>query len=157
MGFAVVDVSMRGTGCSGGAFDFFEPLQSLDGYDAIETIARQDWVRGHKVGLMGISYGGISQLFTAATRPPSLSAISPLSVLDAVPKRDPMAREAQVGSVVVGRDEDPRRHSATAQLGEHEALFRSELDLALERLLHHGQAYSGCTSNLPRSQMRRMG
>jgi predicted acyl esterase len=85
MGFAVVDVSMRGTGCSGGAFDFFEPLQSLDGYDVIETIARQGWVRGHKVGMMGISYGGISQLFTAATQPPSLSAISPLSVLDAVP------------------------------------------------------------------------
>ena len=39
MGFAVVDVNMRGTGCSGGAFDFFEPLQSLDGYDVIETIA----------------------------------------------------------------------------------------------------------------------
>ncbi|MDQ1684563.1 MAG: uncharacterized protein QOC82_1300, partial [Frankiaceae bacterium] len=37
MGFAVVDVSMRGTGCSGGAFDFFEPLQSLDGYDVVET------------------------------------------------------------------------------------------------------------------------
>lgn len=85
MGFAVVDVSMRGTGCSGGAFDFFEPLQSLDGYDVIETVARQSWVRGHKVGMMGISYGGISQLFTAATQPPSLSAISPLSVLDAVP------------------------------------------------------------------------
>src|SRR4051794_6550135 len=31
MGFTVVDVNMRGTGCSGGAFDFFEPLQSLDG------------------------------------------------------------------------------------------------------------------------------
>lgn len=85
MGFAVVDVSMRGTGCSGGAFDFFEPLQNLDGYDVIETIARQSWVRNHKVGMMGISYGGISQLFTAATQPPSLSAISPLSVLDAVP------------------------------------------------------------------------
>jgi predicted acyl esterase len=26
MGFAVVDVNMRGTGCSGGAYDFFEPL-----------------------------------------------------------------------------------------------------------------------------------
>jgi predicted acyl esterase len=83
MGFAVVDVNMRGTGCSGGAFDFFEPLQSLDGYDVIETIARQPWVRGHKVGMMGISYGGISQLFTAQLRPPSLAAISPLSVLDA--------------------------------------------------------------------------
>ena len=66
MGFTVVDVNMRGTGCSGGAFDFFEPLQSLDGYDVIETIARQPWVLHHKVGMMGISYGGISQLFTAA-------------------------------------------------------------------------------------------
>jgi predicted acyl esterase len=39
-------------------------------------------VKNHQVGMMGISYGGISQLFTAATRPPSLAAIAPLSVLD---------------------------------------------------------------------------
>src|SRR4051812_1040775 len=57
MGFAVVDVNMRGTGCSGGAFDFFEPLQSLDGYDVIEAVARQPWAAHHKVGMMGISYG----------------------------------------------------------------------------------------------------
>jgi uncharacterized protein len=82
MGFTVVDVNMRGTGCSGGAFDFFEPLQSLDGYDVIETIAHQPWVLHHEVGMMGISYGGISQLFTAATQPPDLAAISPLSVID---------------------------------------------------------------------------
>ena len=82
MGFTVVDVNMRGTGCSGGAFDFFEPLQGLDGYDVIETIARQPWVKGHKVGMLGISYGGISQLFTAQLRPPSLAAIAPLSVID---------------------------------------------------------------------------
>ncbi|MEA2390686.1 MAG: uncharacterized protein QOK31_795, partial [Solirubrobacteraceae bacterium] len=82
MGFTVVDVNMRGTGCSGGAFDFFEPLQSLDGYDVVETVARQPWVKYHKVGMMGISYGGISQLFTGQTRPPSLAAISPLSVID---------------------------------------------------------------------------
>jgi uncharacterized protein len=82
MGFTVVDVNMRGTGCSGGAFDFFEPLQGLDGYDVIETIARQPWVKNHKVGMLGISYGGISQLFTAETQPPSLAAISPLSVID---------------------------------------------------------------------------
>ena len=84
MGFTVVDVNMRGTGCSGGAFDFFEPLQSLDGYDVIETVARQPWVKHGKVGMMGISYGGISQLFTAQTNPPSLAAISPLSVIDQV-------------------------------------------------------------------------
>ena len=83
MGFAVVNVNMRGMGCSGGAFDFFEPLQSLDGYDIIETVARQPWVAHGHVGMMGISYGGISQLFAAQTQPPSLAAISPLSVLDA--------------------------------------------------------------------------
>ena len=73
---------MRGTGCSGGAFDFFEPLQGLDGYDVIETVARQPWVLHHKVGMIGVSYGGISQLFVAATARPSLSAITPLSVID---------------------------------------------------------------------------
>jgi uncharacterized protein len=82
LGFAVVDVNMRGTGCSGGAFDYFEPLQALDGYDVIETVARQPWVLHNKVGMMGISYGGISQLFVGATRPPHLDAIAPLSVID---------------------------------------------------------------------------
>jgi predicted acyl esterase len=48
----------------------------------IETVARQPWAARHEVGMMGISYGGISQLFVAATRPPSLSAITPLSVID---------------------------------------------------------------------------
>jgi predicted acyl esterase len=83
MGFAVVDVSMRGTGCSGGAYNFFEPLQNLDGYDVIQTIADQPWVKDHKVAMMGISYGAISQLFTAQTDPPALEAIAPLSTIDA--------------------------------------------------------------------------
>ena len=82
LGFAVVDVNMRGTGCSGGSFDYFEPLQGLDGYDVIETVAHEPWVLHHKVGMMGISYGGISQLFVAETDPPDLAAIAPLSVLD---------------------------------------------------------------------------
>jgi predicted acyl esterase len=82
MGFAVVDVSMRGTGCSGGSYNFFEPLQNLDGYDVIQTIAGQPWVLNHKVGMIGISYGAISQLFTAQTNPPALEAIAPLSTID---------------------------------------------------------------------------
>jgi uncharacterized protein len=83
MGFAVVDVNMRGTGCSGGAYDFFEHMQNLDGYDVIETIAKQPWVLGNKVGMLGISYGAISQLFTAQERPAALEAIAPLSTIDA--------------------------------------------------------------------------
>src|SRR5207245_1070336 len=50
MGYATVGVNMRGTGCSGGAYDYFEELQKLDGYDAIETVAAQSWVKEHRVG-----------------------------------------------------------------------------------------------------------
>ncbi len=47
LGFAYVGVNMRGTGCSGGSFRYFEPLQSLDGYDMIETVAAQPWGQYH--------------------------------------------------------------------------------------------------------------
>lgn len=79
--FAVVSVQMRGSGCSGGAFDLFGLPTTFDGYDAVETVAAQDWVKG-KVGMGGISFSGITQLFTAGTQPPNLAAISPLSVTD---------------------------------------------------------------------------
>ena len=75
---------MRGSGCSGGAFDLFGLPTTYDGYDAIETVAAQDWVKGGKVGMGGISFSGITQLFTAGTQPPSLAAISPLSVTDEI-------------------------------------------------------------------------
>ncbi len=82
LGYAYVGVNMRGTGCSGGSFAYFEYAQSLDGYDAIEAVAAQPWVLDHEVGMVGISYPGISQLFVAQTRPPSLEAIAPLSVIE---------------------------------------------------------------------------
>ncbi len=81
-GFAYVGVNMRGTGCSGGSYRFFETVQSLDGYDVIEAVAAQPWVLDNEVGMVGISYPGISQLFVAATQPPSLNSITPLSVID---------------------------------------------------------------------------
>lgn len=82
LGYAYVGVNIRGTGCSGGSFRPFEPVQGVDGYDVIETIAAQSWAKFHKVGMVGISYPGISQLYVAQTRPPSLAAITPLSVID---------------------------------------------------------------------------
>lgn len=82
LGFATVGVNMRGSGCSGGAFDYFEELQSTDGYDMIEAIASQPWVMDNEVGMVGISYPGISQLFVAATNPPGLAAITPVAVID---------------------------------------------------------------------------
>ncbi len=80
-GYATVGVNMRGTGCSGGAYDYFEPLQTLDGYDVVEIVAAQPWVKGHRVGMVGLSFPGIGQLFVGAARPPSLAAIAPQSVI----------------------------------------------------------------------------
>ena len=81
LGYATVGVNMRGTGCSGGAYNYFEQLQSLDGYDVVEAVAAQPWVANHKVGMVGISYPGISQLFVGQTQPPHLEALAPLSVI----------------------------------------------------------------------------
>jgi hypothetical protein len=81
LGYAAVGINMRGTGCSGGAFQFFETLQTTDGYDAIEIIAAQPWVKDHQVGMVGLSYPAISELFVAQRNPPSLESIAPLSVI----------------------------------------------------------------------------
>lgn len=81
-GFATVGVNVRGTGCSGGTFDFFNAAQQADGYDAIEIAARQSWVKNGVVGMVGLSYAGNSQLYVAATNPPHLAGITSLSVIE---------------------------------------------------------------------------
>jgi uncharacterized protein len=81
LGYATVSVNMRGTGCSGGAYDYFETMQLLDGYDVIEIAAAQSFALHHQVGMVGLSFPGISQLFVASLRPPGLSAIAPMSVI----------------------------------------------------------------------------
>jgi uncharacterized protein len=79
-GYALMGLSVRGTGCSEGIFDPFVPTMGTDGYDAVEWAARQPWSNG-RVGMIGVSFGGLTQLFTAATRPPHLVAIAPSSAL----------------------------------------------------------------------------
>ncbi|MCU1355006.1 MAG: Cocaine esterase [Acidimicrobiales bacterium] len=81
LGYATIGVNMRGTGCSGGVFDVFNTAQQVDGYDMIEGLARQPWVKDHKVGMVGLSYSGITQLYVAATQPPHLAAVTSLSVI----------------------------------------------------------------------------
>ena len=59
-GYAFIGVSLRGTGCSGGVWDFFQPVEATDGYDVIEWIARQQWSNA-RVAMIGKSYPGITQ------------------------------------------------------------------------------------------------
>lgn len=74
-GYAVVVQDVRGTGESGGTFQFlFQEIN--DGYDAIEWIAKQPWSNG-RVATMGLSYFGASQWVTARTRPPHLVCMAP--------------------------------------------------------------------------------
>ena len=82
LGFATVSLQMRGTGCSGGAFDLFDLPTTYDGYDAVQIVAAQPWVANHKVGMVGISFSGISQMFVAGDPPPGLAAIAPMSLTD---------------------------------------------------------------------------
>ena len=80
-GYATVAVNMRGSACAGGVFDIFNPAQHADGYDIVEIVARQPWVLHNHVGMVGLSYSGISQLYVASTRPPHLAAVVPHSVI----------------------------------------------------------------------------
>ncbi len=78
-GYATVSVQLRGTGCSGSEADLFDLPSAADGYDSVETVAAQPWVLHNRVGMVGISFSGFSQLVTAATHPPHLAAIAPFS------------------------------------------------------------------------------
>jgi predicted acyl esterase len=81
-GFATVSLQMRGSGCSGGAFDLFGYPSDFDAYDAVEIVAHQNWVANHQAGMVGISYSGLSEFPSAGTDPPDLAAIAPLSPTD---------------------------------------------------------------------------
>lgn len=76
-GYAVVFVGLRGTGCSGGQWDVFQPAS--DTFEIVEWAAAQEWSTGD-VGTFGFSAVGVSQLITAGTRPPSLRAAIPNEV-----------------------------------------------------------------------------
>lgn len=81
LGYATVGVNMRGSGCSGGVIDLFDLPTTADGYDIVEIVGSQPWVKFGKVGMIGISFPGISQLFVAGAQPPHLGAVAPFSTI----------------------------------------------------------------------------
>ena len=76
LGYAVVNLDVRGAGRSNGVGDLLSDLEARDIHDVIEWIAAQPWCDGG-VAMMGVSYLAISQYKAAATRPPHLRAIVP--------------------------------------------------------------------------------
>ena len=78
-GYLHVVADVRGTGGSEGSFGLFDPIQAQDGATLVRWAAALPHSSG-KVGLLGLSYLGINQFFTAAALGPNspVKAIFPI-------------------------------------------------------------------------------
>lgn len=75
-GYACVRIDSRGTGKSPGRCEPSSYQESIDFYDCIEWLAKQEWCSGN-LGTLGISYHAACQWRLANLNPPSLKAIIP--------------------------------------------------------------------------------
>ena len=73
-GFAVALFNVRGTGNSGGCFEFLGKREQRDQKILVEWLASRDWSNG-RVGMMGLSYDAGTTIAAAVQRPPALKAI----------------------------------------------------------------------------------
>ncbi len=73
-GYAHIIANVRGSGNSGGQYPFFGPRELQDGVEVINWIASQPWCDGN-VGMFGISYFAMIQLYIAALNPPHLKCL----------------------------------------------------------------------------------
>jgi putative CocE/NonD family hydrolase len=78
-GYIEVMVDVRGTGASAGSFEMFGPRQAQDGAELVDWASTLPNANG-RVGMFGVSYLAINQLFTAAAVGPDspLKAIFPV-------------------------------------------------------------------------------
>lgn len=73
-GYAYVHLDVRGTGRSGGEFEFLGPNEQRDLGEVIAWVARQPWCSG-KVGGIGQSYYCMSQWLMGVQQPPALACL----------------------------------------------------------------------------------
>lgn len=73
-GYTLVQVDLRGTGTSGGAWQTFGDREKQDTAEVIDWITRQPWSDGN-VGTMGVSFTAITALQATAKKPPGLKAV----------------------------------------------------------------------------------
>src|SRR5581483_3352024 len=74
-GYAFAGVDIRGTSCSTGRLSMFDPILADDGATVVDWLGSQPWANG--VGMVGMSYPGHTQIFTASKHPKHLKAIAP--------------------------------------------------------------------------------
>lgn len=85
-GYVLVTVDIRGRNDSEGTWTPWVK-DPQDGHDVVEWIAQQSWCSG-RIGMVGGSYEGLTQWWTALGRPKHLACIAPLCI-GGVPQRRP--------------------------------------------------------------------
>jgi hypothetical protein len=76
-GYVAATVRVAGSGTSeGGPWDLSNTKWQQENYDAIEWLGTQSWSTG-KVGTIGESGNGMSQIFTSQLKPPHLTTMIP--------------------------------------------------------------------------------
>ncbi len=73
-GYAVAVYNVRGTGNSGGCFEWFGPNEQRDQAVLVEALAAMPFSNG-RIGMMGLSYHGTTPWEAAIQNPPSLKTI----------------------------------------------------------------------------------
>ena len=104
---AIADV--RGTGGSQGSFGLFDPVQTQDGVALVHWAAALPHSNG-RVGLLGPSYLGINQLFTAAAVGPG----SPLKAIFPIVAANDLYRDAAFQGGLVDSEFGPAYLGLTA-------------------------------------------
>lgn len=75
-GYVVIIQDVRGRYHSEGVFEGPYIAEQADGYDTVEWAAKLPYSNG-KVGMLGLSYFGYTQMLAALTQPPHLVAMAP--------------------------------------------------------------------------------
>jgi predicted acyl esterase len=76
-GYVNIIASVRGTGKSGGVYQYLSARELKDTYEIIEWAAQQPWCNGN-VGMVGLGYYSAHQPLVAEMQPPHLKAIAPI-------------------------------------------------------------------------------
>jgi predicted acyl esterase len=76
-GYVNIYGNVRGTGRSGGVYQYLSPREIRDTYEVIEWAAAQPWCNGN-VGMAGLGYYSAHQPLVAQLQPPHLKAIAPI-------------------------------------------------------------------------------
>ena len=95
-GYILVSVDVVGTGVSQGGWEMLGPEEQAGYGETVDWVLQQPWCNG-KLGLAGLSYMGITALFTAEQRPEVVNA-----VFASVPMGDPLRGTVGTGGMLNG-------------------------------------------------------